>query len=60
MYIEIFVQDSTNPGCTVVKEGGLAIMECRDHCMDEGCNKGGREMKPFLLMILIASCIVTV
>ena len=57
--MKLFVQDSSNPGCTVVKEGGLAMMECRDYCMEKGCNKGDKEMKPFSLMMLFGICILT-
>ena len=34
-------------------------MECRDYCMEEGCNKGGREREPFILVLLAVLGILT-
>ena len=48
-----FFQDSSKPGFTVAKERKMAIMECRNYCMEEGCNKGGRVGMSFLVIFLL-------
>jgi hypothetical protein len=47
------LQDISKPGCTVGKEGDMAIMECRNYCMEEGCNKGGRVKMSFIVIFLL-------
>ena len=55
-----FIQDSSEPGCRVVKQDGLAIMECRDYCMEEGCNKGVRERNIFIQNVIFVTTIILV
>ena len=55
-----FIQDSSEPGCRVVKQDGLAIMECRDYCMEEGCNKGVRERNIFIKTVIFVTTIILV
>ena len=51
--ISFLFQDNSNPGCNVVKQAGLAIMECRDYCKEEGCNKGGRDKMPVMIQLVV-------
>jgi hypothetical protein len=37
----------------------LAIMECRDYCMEEGCNKGGRERESVILLLVAVIGMIT-
>ena len=37
----------------MAKEGKMAIMECRNYCIDEGCNKGGRMGMSFIGIFLL-------
>ena len=46
-------QDNSLPGCNIVNEDGRAMTECRDYCMEDGCNKGARERESVMLMLLV-------
>ena len=34
------------------KQGDMAIVECRDYCKEVGCNKGGKQREPFIILLL--------